>query len=173
MKTKGFTLIELVVVIVVLGLLAVTAMPRFLNFSDSARIASLESLRGMAREVMHNVEALQNIESRVIYKADGQTPQFVRYTDSMDFLLKEGNGTYRLEVGEICRAIGLMDVRLSIANGDKDRDSHDGRYNCKYQNDDNLYITDLDNKDYCLEFKASNTGTIYNDASARGKCAQK
>ncbi|WP_117232738.1 type II secretion system protein [Vibrio maerlii] len=172
MKPKGFTLIELIVVTIVLGILAITALPRFMNFTDNARISSLESLRGMAREVMNNVEAIQNIESRVIYKDDGQTPEFVRYTDSMDFLLTEVSGNYRLEVGEICRAIGLIDERLGQANGDKDRDSRDGRYKCKYQNSDNLYIIDLQNKDYCLEFKKSNTGTIYNDASAQNKCGQ-
>lgn len=45
-KQGGFTLIELVVVIVILGILAVTAAPRFLNLQDDARDASLEGLRG-------------------------------------------------------------------------------------------------------------------------------
>ncbi|RLV60652.1 prepilin-type N-terminal cleavage/methylation domain-containing protein [Parashewanella curva] len=35
-QTAGFTLIELVVVIVILGVLAVTAAPKFINFSDDA-----------------------------------------------------------------------------------------------------------------------------------------
>lgn len=45
-KQGGFTLIELVVVIVILGILAVTAAPRFLNLQDDARNAALEGLRG-------------------------------------------------------------------------------------------------------------------------------
>ncbi|WP_038175301.1 type II secretion system protein [Vibrio pacinii] len=45
-KQSGFTLIELVVVIVILGILAVTAAPRFLNLQGDAREASLEGLRG-------------------------------------------------------------------------------------------------------------------------------
>ncbi|WP_076536659.1 prepilin-type N-terminal cleavage/methylation domain-containing protein [Shewanella sp. UCD-KL21] len=44
--SKGFTLMELVVVIVVLGLLAITALPKFINLSDSARTASFEGLTG-------------------------------------------------------------------------------------------------------------------------------
>ncbi len=45
-RAKGFTLIELVVVIVILGILATTAAPRFLNLQTSAKVASLEGLAG-------------------------------------------------------------------------------------------------------------------------------
>ena len=45
-KQGGFTLIELVVVIVILGILAVTAAPRFLNLQGDARDASLQGLKG-------------------------------------------------------------------------------------------------------------------------------
>lgn len=38
-KTQGFTLIELIIVIVILGILSVTAAPRFINFSDDANDA--------------------------------------------------------------------------------------------------------------------------------------
>ncbi|WP_064603822.1 prepilin-type N-terminal cleavage/methylation domain-containing protein [Photobacterium sp. J15] len=46
MKKNGFTLIELVVVTVVLGILAVTAAPRFLNLQSDARNSALEGLKG-------------------------------------------------------------------------------------------------------------------------------
>ncbi len=45
-RQGGFTLIELVVVIVILGILAVTAAPRFLNLQNDARQASLQGLKG-------------------------------------------------------------------------------------------------------------------------------
>lgn len=45
-KQQGFTLIELVVVIVILGILAVTAAPKFMNLQGDARNASLAGLKG-------------------------------------------------------------------------------------------------------------------------------
>jgi MSHA pilin protein MshA len=46
MRPRGFTLIELVIVITVLGVLAAFAIPRFISVDSNARIAAVNSLAG-------------------------------------------------------------------------------------------------------------------------------
>ena len=48
-KQQGFTLIELVVVIVILGLLAATALPKFIDVTTDARTSSVQGVAGGLR----------------------------------------------------------------------------------------------------------------------------
>ncbi|WP_318436983.1 type II secretion system protein [Photobacterium leiognathi] len=65
-KQQGFTLIELVVVIVILGILAVTAAPKFMNLQNDARTATLEGLKGSiqgAAGIVYGKAAIKGVES--------------------------------------------------------------------------------------------------------------
>jgi len=44
-QTRAFTLIELIVVILILGILAAIAAPKFINLTGQARVAALNGLR--------------------------------------------------------------------------------------------------------------------------------
>ncbi|MBW3697238.1 type II secretion system protein [Vibrio sp. T187] len=66
-KQGGFTLIELVVVIVILGILAVTAAPRFLNLQDDARESAAQGLKGAmagAAGIVYGKSAISGVESQ-------------------------------------------------------------------------------------------------------------
>lgn len=61
-KQKGFTMIELIIVIVILGILAALVIPRFAAFDKSARTASITSLHGAVWSASSIVHAQSVIE---------------------------------------------------------------------------------------------------------------
>ncbi|ABV89073.1 type II secretion system protein [Shewanella pealeana] len=61
---KGFSLIELVIVIVILGLLAATAIPRFLNVTDDAEDASVDGVAGGLSTAVSFVRSQWEVDGR-------------------------------------------------------------------------------------------------------------
>jgi MSHA pilin protein MshA len=63
---QGFTLIELIIVIVILGLLAVTAAPKFIGMQSDARESTVQGLAGTlksAGNILYAKAALDGVES--------------------------------------------------------------------------------------------------------------
>lgn len=97
MKRLGFTLIELVVVIALLGILAIIAVPRFISVTTEARIGMLNGLN-------------QNIKSAVAlaqikYKAAGNTSATTVDMDGTSVTVVAGSGIPVAATGGIDTAV--------------------------------------------------------------------
>ena len=73
MKKRGFTLIELVMVIVIIGILAAIAIPKFIDLRNDAKRAACDSNIGTVRAALASYYAKSAIAGTAAFPPAGST----------------------------------------------------------------------------------------------------
>lgn len=97
-RRSGFTLVELVVVVLILGILAAIAAPKIINNSDKASDSSVASTLAAIRDAVELYKAEKN--GKLPTSASGGSPSVTEFQNALDPYLR-GTGFPYCKVGGV------------------------------------------------------------------------
>ncbi len=109
-KSNGFTLVELVIVIAIVGILAAFAIPRFVNLRESAKIASLNAVAGALRSIIYQVKSAAVAQG---LSPTGSNPG----SGQSNYIVTTNLGSFEVDWRNLCpESIAEMGDRLRITD---------------------------------------------------------
>lgn len=118
-RNQGFTLVELVIVIVILGILAVTAAPKFLNLSGDAKAGTLQAVKASLESANAQVYAKSIIASKQNEPTHTTANPAIKVVYGyVDADAAEVAKVLDLSTTDWTIAAGIANTTLGIADGD-------------------------------------------------------
>ena len=116
MNNKGFTLIELIVVIVILGILATTAAPKFINLQADARTSTLQGVKAAMQGASALVYGKSVVKGNHKLEGVGGAEPMVTLPDGTELDVEYGFPTSAKADWQKILALNTDDFRMKVNN---------------------------------------------------------